>query len=79
MGRTLASGWSLTLYPPQASRAQCVSATWMTARQTLATTGAVWTASPVSHAPVPRATPACAVKARWMSAEASPADTEANA
>ena len=79
MGRTLASGRSLTLCPPQALRAQCVSATWMTARQTLATTGAVWTALPVSRAPVPRAIPACAVKARWMNVEASPADTGANA
>lgn len=61
------------------SRALCVSATWMTAHQTHATMGVVWMALPVSHVLVHLATLARAVRARWMSAEASPAAMGANA
>lgn len=50
----------------------------MTALQTPATTGAVSMALLASRALVPQATQACAVRARWMSAAASPVATAAN-
>lgn len=63
----------------QASRARCVSSTWMTAPRTHATMGAAWMASPASPVPVRRATRARAVRVKWTSAAASLAATEANA
>lgn len=62
----------------QALRALCVSETWMTALRIPATTGAVSMALLASRVLVPQATRAYAVRARWMSAAASPVDMGAN-